>query len=384
MEYTYPDYYKKFKCTADKCSDTCCAGWGIAIDRQTLQKYRKVKGPFGNRLKNSVDWREHSFRQYENKRCAFLNEENKCDIHLEAGEDMLCKTCRRYPRHYEEYENLREISLSLSCPEAAKLILGTRKPLTLETVEQERDIEEYDYFDFFLFTKLQDIREFLFETIRRTELSLGYRMALMLAQTHDIQNRLNRHQMFAVDELLERYRKPGFQKQAEKKCMRYADHREVRCYLMHGLMYRLHQLEMLHEDWEPWLEDCEHVLYEDISPSVYWDYAALFQEAMKERSYEYERLLEYFIYSYFCGAVYDGNILNKVKLAVVHTILIREMDLAFWIAREGEFSFEDQIEIAHRYAREIEHSDLNLERMERMVSEDPFFDLDHLLSCVLG
>lgn len=45
-----------------------------------------------------------------------MNEENLCDIYTEAGKKMLCKTCTRYPRHYEEYENLREISLSLSCP----------------------------------------------------------------------------------------------------------------------------------------------------------------------------------------------------------------------------------------------------------------------------
>ena len=88
MEYTYPDYYKDFKCSADKCPDTCCAGWQIVIDRKTLQKYREYPGAFGSRLHNSIDWEESSFKQYD-KRCAFLNEENLCDICLEAGEDKL-------------------------------------------------------------------------------------------------------------------------------------------------------------------------------------------------------------------------------------------------------------------------------------------------------
>src|SRR5699024_11517364 len=113
MEYMYPKYFYDFHCEAGACSDTCCAGWKIGIDPVSLKKYRKYPGFFGNRLRNSVDWETKSFDQYH-RRCALLNDENLCDIYIEAGPGMLCKTCTRYPRHYEEFENLREISLSLS------------------------------------------------------------------------------------------------------------------------------------------------------------------------------------------------------------------------------------------------------------------------------
>ena len=39
MLFTRPDYYEDFECIADKCEDTCCAGWQIVIDRETLKKY---------------------------------------------------------------------------------------------------------------------------------------------------------------------------------------------------------------------------------------------------------------------------------------------------------------------------------------------------------
>ena len=83
---------------------------------QKLEKYRAYPGGFGNRLRNSINFKRKSFKQYD-RRCAFLNEENLCDIYTEAGEKLFCKTCRQYPRHEEEYENVRELSLSLSCPE---------------------------------------------------------------------------------------------------------------------------------------------------------------------------------------------------------------------------------------------------------------------------
>ena len=37
MLYTYPHYYKKFRCIASECEDTCCAGWAITIDPKSLE-----------------------------------------------------------------------------------------------------------------------------------------------------------------------------------------------------------------------------------------------------------------------------------------------------------------------------------------------------------
>ena len=69
MIITIPDYYKEFECIADKCEDTCCAGWQIVIDKETLKKYIKVKGDFRKRMFGSVDWFQGTFKQDENKRC---------------------------------------------------------------------------------------------------------------------------------------------------------------------------------------------------------------------------------------------------------------------------------------------------------------------------
>ena len=80
MQITFPAFYKEFSCIAGACPDTCCAGWQIMIDDRSLKKYRHFKGAFRNRLYNDIDWKEQAFRQYDH-RCAFLNEENLCDIY---------------------------------------------------------------------------------------------------------------------------------------------------------------------------------------------------------------------------------------------------------------------------------------------------------------
>ena len=34
-----PNYYKDFLCIADKCRHSCCIGWEIDIDEETLEFY---------------------------------------------------------------------------------------------------------------------------------------------------------------------------------------------------------------------------------------------------------------------------------------------------------------------------------------------------------
>lgn len=108
MRYLKPHFYDQFTCTAGDCPDTCCAGWQIVIDEDSLERYGKEQGEFGKRLRNSIDWEEECFYQ-KNRRCAFLNDENLCDLYKALGPDALCDTCRLYPRHTEEYEGLREL-----------------------------------------------------------------------------------------------------------------------------------------------------------------------------------------------------------------------------------------------------------------------------------
>lgn len=381
MEYTYPEYLYDFQCEASDCKDTCCVGWNITIDPVSLKKYRNHPGFFGNRLKNSIDWEKKAFEQY-NGRCAFLNEDNLCDIYTEAGEDMLCKTCTRYPRHYEEFENLREISLSLSCPAAARLVLGHQGPLRFLNEYRETPEEEYEQFDFFLFTKLNEIREYFYEVIQNRELTIPFRMAMILSTAHDLQKRVDREQLYAVDDLLKRYRTPAFIKTAEKKFAAYGGQSVKRRIQRGKLWQKLYRLEVLRPGWRTYLKQQEERLYR-VPLETYEEARKEFEAAWEARAVEYEQLMMYYVFSSLCGAVYDGDLFSKIKLAVVHTMLIQELDLGAWMEKEKAFTFEDQIELVHRYARETEHSDLNMDALECMAAEEEDFSLEALLTGIL-
>ena len=117
-----------------------------------------------------------------------------------------------------------------------------------------------------------------------------------------------------------------------------------------------------------------------VSPaSVYSQNRADFEKAYPDWNIQEEQLLVYWIYTYFCGAVYDGEIFAKVKMAVVCTLLIHELDMGAYLKNGRVFCLEDQIDICYRFSRELEHSDLNLNAFEDLLASDKLFALENML-----
>ena len=256
MLYTIPDYYHEFSCIAGKCEDTCCAGWQIVADEAALKKYKKVTGSFRKRLRRSINWKEGTFKQDKNKRCAFLNDENLCDMYTALGEKSLCRTCKMYPRHVEEFEDVREMTLSVSCPEVARILLGKKEPVRFLTYESNKE-EEYDDFDPFLYSKLVDARKVMIDILQDRDKKLDLRVGLVLAIAHDLQVRIKREDIFSIDGVFEKYQTEKAVQFVEAKLL------EDENYAFIKKMFRNQYLmERLRDDWEPHLLEAESLLTE--------------------------------------------------------------------------------------------------------------------------
>lgn len=385
MRYVKPHYYDKFSCTAGQCPDTCCAEWLITIDDASLERYAGFKSGFGSRLAGAIDWEEGCFLQYKG-RCSLLNENGLCDMVAELGEEYLCETCSRYPRHVEEFKGVRELSLSLSCPAAAEIILGCGEGLRL--LQEEDEVkeplkEEFEDFDLELFHRLQEWREILFRVIQDKETEAGstegnmgggpsierrMHMALELAgrlqicvdagKASDMNGVLREFSTVYNDGIHE-----GEHVFDEKR----------RFFRMREGFAVLQGLERLRDEWEEVLSGTWNTLYAR-GEAHYLKVRGIF---LKEygaggRFYEdwnrfLENLLLFFLYTYFCGAVYDDWVYSKVALAVFSAVYIQEFVMFCYISSDKSIDKGDWVELAYRYAREIEHSDNNLNLLEELL-----------------
>ncbi len=376
MEYTYPDYYKNFKCIGGECKDNCCAaGWQITIDDESLEKYETMEGEIGVRLRNSIDWENGMFEQFEHK-CALLNENGLCDVYCDAGEDKMCILCQRYPRHYEEFENVREISLSVSCPEAAKIVLGNRGKVGFYT-ETDEEEEEYEDFDYLMYTKLLDIREILLDVLHERKGSVAHRISKLLDIVHGIQGLIDNDEIFGIDEQEQR----ALTEQINYR--RYTGKMKLRQEYMAEMMQNLHRLEVLRPTWTDFIREVQSILYVYLDAEEYGKLCEEFDSFYGERMQEYEQLMSYFIYTYFCGAVYDYEVESKLRFGIAAVLIIHEMDMAMWY-KNKDLTFEEQVGLVHNYSMEIEHSDLNHDDMERMVMNNKAFGYRRLLTVLMN
>lgn len=371
MRYVKPYYYNDFKCIADKCPDTCCAGWQIVIDDETLEKYSNEKDEFSYRLKNSIDWGEGVFFQ-NNGRCAMLNDNNLCDLVTAKGEGGLCRTCHMYPRHIEEFEGAREYSLSLSCPVAARIILEDTNKLVFD-IEENDEIdpleEEFEDFDFFMYTQLEQARDVIFEIIQNRDLSVDMRMSYIMDMARKFQNAVDEQEVYRMEEIADEY------KPLEGKILQASGLEQIsdniRFEKVKSAYELFKELEVLRQDWPEIIEDLKKNLYNGICEDYSKIRDEFYNDFVKGISADRwgifkEQLLMFFVYTYFLGSVYDDLVYSKLALSTFSVCFIEEIIVSEWLKNNKRITLEKCIEISYRYAREVEHSDDNLNILEEM------------------
>lgn len=296
--------FRDFSCLAGACPDTCCSGWQVDLDDETAEKYKAFPGVLGDEIRDRLVSTEDgcSFRM-DGKRCPFLNDDNLCRLILAHGDSILSTTCREHPRFWEEYKDIRETALSVSCPEAARLLFTGDLALTEE--DSSEVLPDCDY-DEELFALLWEVRND-YMTLLQGDTSFSTVCEELLAEGKAIQQQCDL--WFSLE--------PG---------------REY----TGSIQGFLRQLETIHFT--------DGRLPEKLKKAK-WDDTLLHRCPAPAK-----RLLYYFLYRYLLTAVWDGMVLEKVLFCLYSVY-------AIYALAEDE---ADLLPAAILYSREVEHSPENL------------------------
>ena len=189
MRVRVPDYFDGFSCLAGACPHSCCIGWEVVLDEDTVRRYQQLPGALGERLRDAMalDGEDVCF-PLDGRRCPFLNQENLCDIHCALGPEATSVTCREHPRFIEDYGPFQEITLSAACPKANELLLGTRDPLTFSERQDNQPTEDGDeWLDW-----LVPLRDRLLDLLRDRSRSLKARLRDFLLVAGEAQQLLDK------------------------------------------------------------------------------------------------------------------------------------------------------------------------------------------------
>ncbi|WP_415308998.1 flagellin lysine-N-methylase [Clostridium perfringens] len=454
MKVRVPNYFNEFKCIASECEDTCCAGWEIVIDDETHKRYENVEGEFGEILRSKIVKSDgENIFLLNNGNCSFLNEKKMCEIYINLGEDHLCYTCQQFPRYTEEFLDLKEVGLSLSCPEAARIILRKAENTTFNLSEEDncenemqeddlslsceninfsncdlckssnlRDSEnskcfnlsesenrecfdlknsedsecnnsevdsftdDEDYFDEGIdsevLSEFLECRNIVFNIIERNDLDLGRKVALALEFVKEVQNKVDLGDMDEIPELMEEYGDENFINTILKELEGFKGKESIKYKNLCEYLNVYKKIKHINSN-DP-LGLGKALKYFEGNEEFYLRKHKEFNEYYKENLYKFKNILVYFIFRYFMKAIFDYDVSAKIKLAIISTLMIKELAVVRFIENNNEFTEEDMVEVSRIYSKDIEHSDENIENLQEIFETEEIFEVDEILPMLMN
>lgn len=316
-----PDYYKSFKCIGGKCINNCCkGGWEIEVDDAALDRFAKIEGGFGERVRASIN--EENVFIHHNGQCPLLSDEGWCEMALNGHE--LCVVCDEYPRFTEFWEDYSERGISLSCEVANAVILNNTDKVTLSGKSGECTHP--------IFEIIYNARNVIFNILQNRNEDIFKRMRLALDYACELQDHIaaDNYEPFEYE---------------PRDC--FTERKNLVYYLEF-----ISGLENLYPDWKHMLD--KTLIYEKEGGGHCVD------------DIKGEQLAVYFVYRYLLKGAFDCEVLDKMKLAVLSAMTIIAMENAL-----GNLN-----ECARLYSIEIEHDEDNVNAIydEFMFADELSFD----------
>lgn len=266
-----PSFYKDFKCIAGDCPDSCCQGWEVDADDESLGFYKTLTGDIRNRIDSVLDRDEFGntiFRLADKKRCPFLNAENLCDMHIAIGGEHTPYTCRMFPRFINDFGGTREMGVSFSCPVASDMMFGLTEPMRFvsELNELPPELNEIDAQTYFYLVKA---REKAFSIVQDRTHPIHQRLIRLLDFGVEIQKDLEEYKEGSDDiDFFDVFRNP----------------------------------ELINPQW---IDRVNNGKVKSVSDEIF-----------------NENIASYFIFRYFLTAVNDYDVLSKIKMAVIGVLIV--------------------------------------------------------------
>lgn len=185
-----PRFVERFRCIGASCEDTCCSGWTVHVDKKTYKAYRKESVPALDRMMANMARIEDggasgAYAEIravgDLQQCPALNE-GICSVQANLGESYLSDVCHAYPRTNLSMDGMAEQSITLSCPEAARLALLAEDAFDfIEAPVQVRKtaVREVGARFGIMPALVAEVRIFCLNLLRTRELALWQRLALL-------------------------------------------------------------------------------------------------------------------------------------------------------------------------------------------------------------
>ncbi len=371
-----PQYFTKFKCIGGECEDICCKDWNITIDRKTYKKYVKHRNTnLRKKLKNNILRNRTSKNDYDyakfklvNGKCNFLDKDNLCSIYKELGEKNMCHTCKIYPRMYDYVNDVIQESLTLSCVEAAKLVLLNKDLMEFEITQDSlpemklvKRIRSEDS-DKILEKYFTELREFSIDLIQNRKFSIEERIIILGLFFKSIDK--NIQEKDSVLELILKYKNDienGYYNDISEK-INLDNMIDIQFSILFSLCNNIiPDINTLNERYKKnifdMIEGLELNLNEIEKSKIKYisTYKGLYKDFIEDKEYVYENYLVNYIFTNLFPYNKDDDIIYSYMNLVVNFILIKFNVIGLCAYYAEEMDLNHLVCLIQNYTKSLLH-----------------------------
>ncbi len=191
MKIIAPAYFNRFTCIAERCRHSCCVGWEVDIDEESLARYAEMTHPYAEKIRASIEGAPPHFKLTSGERCPHLDASGLCKIITECTDSALCQICRDHPRYRNYYDGVVEIGLGLSCEESARIALSEGMGFLVSDSEDMTRAVYFEEYPVELFSKdelwLAKEKKRIISLVKNSSISIEKRIEALLPRCPDFE-----------------------------------------------------------------------------------------------------------------------------------------------------------------------------------------------------
>lgn len=382
-----PEYVKQFRCIGSSCQDNCCIGWDVDIDKKTYYKYQKFKEEDLMRLfKSSVHQNREAYsdevdfakvKLKKDKRCPFLNDENLCIIQAKVGENYLSNVCATYPRFTNLVDDVYEQSATVSCPEAARLILKNKLGLSFASETADLGLQTIIMYEVdtrisgqnSMINHLLALRQFSISVLQNRDYTLADRLLILGYFYSDLQKLTDRKRALDIPGLIkahnEKIRDEKFREEIKGLPVRISDQMKI----VSEIASQLHVYDEIDSKrFIAFNEDCkngisgakQHGVRSEHVKNYSDSYRMNYEPFMAKHGYVLENYLVNYVFSSLFPAGESQKPFEAYSLLVARYALIKYYLVGIAASKRG-LNEKLAIEFIQVFSKAVEHHKTFLE-----------------------
>lgn len=267
-----------------------------------------------------------------------------------------------------------ETGISLSCPQAANLILLHEAPTVYRTDRDQAPTAQLSGITASQLALLLDARKTADIIIQNRALPLRSNIMLLLIYGYEFEPMITSGSCYAYDEM-----DWGFTEQPYRQ-LSYAltaqGNWEMKRSNMLHLLIQLHKLtrddQLLQDHLTRTIS-----LIEPLSGEAYKALRDDFDQYMKPREYLFENLMVYYTHRYFLSHAQEQTVLPGIQFSMVSFAVIRAMSARLY-RDTGVLSDHAFVALCRHYARSVEENPQVRSTLNQRFPSDPLYSQDNL------